>query len=199
MSTEPQDKMRVRDAASMRALAHPARIKSMSHLSSVGPATATELGEVAGLTPSAMSYHLRALERAGLISTAPSRGDGRERVWQSNFADGWTVESFGDGTADTRAASLELMETVLAMQDIEVRQWLGRADEPGWLDTGFFINTVIVVTQEELLEIGKKISGVLAPYGSRERKDPPTEAVKMRASFRGFPSDDILPKGDVKE
>jgi DNA-binding transcriptional ArsR family regulator len=193
MSTEPQDRIHVRDAASMRALAHPARLKAISHLSAIGPATATELGDVAGLTPSAMSYHLRALERAGLISTAPSRGDGRERVWQSNFADGWTIESFEDGSADTRAASVELMETVLAMQDVEVRQWLGRADEPGWLDTGFFVNTVIVATQEELVEIGQRIAEVLAPYHSRRREDPPADAVKMRASFRGFPGEDVLP------
>jgi DNA-binding transcriptional ArsR family regulator len=185
----------------MRALAHPARLTSIQHLLTVGPATATELGEVVGLTPSAMSYHLRALERAGLISTAPSRGDGRERVWQSNFADGWEVESFEDGSADTRAASKELMETILAMEEVEIRQWMARADQPGWLDTGWFNYTTILANQAELNELGQKITALLREYGTRERRESaPDDAVEMRASFRGYPLPPArgLAGGDVK-
>jgi DNA-binding transcriptional ArsR family regulator len=102
---KPGERLVVRDAATMRALAHPARITSLEHLMRGGPATATELAEVAGLTPSAMSYHLRLLERAGLITAAPGRGDGRERVWQSEQTGGWSHDSAGD-TAQTRAVSV---------------------------------------------------------------------------------------------
>lgn len=200
MSSEPVQRLRVSEAAGMRALAHPARIASIQHLLRVGPATATELGEIAGLTPSAMSYHLRALERAGLISNAPSRGDGRERVWQSNYARGWEVLNFEDGTADTRAASKALMESVLAIQEVEIRQWLSRADQPGWLDTGFFVQTRIVATQAELNEIGEKITALLDTYSPHTRGDSaPDDAVEMHAVFRGYPTDFLLPKGDVKD
>jgi len=193
-------RLSVRGAAGMRALAHPARLKSLQRLAAHGPATATELGEVVGLTPSAMSYHLRALERAELISKAPSRGDGRERVWQSNFPEGWGIDSMDDGTDDTRTASVELLEAVLAVEELDVRQWLSHAGEPGWLDTGAFVSTTVVVNQQELEAITRQISAVLEPYGTRQRAmaDRPSDAVSMRASFRGFPSGEALPEGDAK-
>jgi DNA-binding transcriptional ArsR family regulator len=43
--------------------------------------TATQAAELCGLTPSAMSYHLRTLERYGLIRAGEST-DGRERPWR---------------------------------------------------------------------------------------------------------------------
>ena len=70
------------DAAVMRAMAHPARLALLEHLRNGGPATATECAGVVSLSPSATSYHLRALARAGLVEAAPGRGDGRERLWR---------------------------------------------------------------------------------------------------------------------
>jgi DNA-binding transcriptional ArsR family regulator len=180
-------KLQVRGASGMRAMAHPARLAALGHLNLVGPATATELGEVVGLTPSAMSYHLRLLERAGFIATAPSRGDGRERVWKSNHTS-WELESFEDGTDDTRAASLELIEAVLALQEIETRQWLAGAETPGWLDQGFFIDTNLLATKDELFELGRQIADLIKPLSRQSRREsPPPGAEPMRVMFRGFP------------
>jgi DNA-binding transcriptional ArsR family regulator len=177
----------VRDASSLRAVAHPARLRAIEQLATVGPATATELGDVVGLTPSAMSYHLRQLERAGLIETAPGRGDGRERVWQSKYA-GWDARLDDDGTAEGRAASMELLDAVLSLQEVEVRQWMANATSvPGGLDDGLFIDTTIVATTEELFELGRQISDLIKPLSRKERKDSaPEGAVPTRAIFRGF-------------
>src|SRR5260221_7713240 len=76
--------MTVRDPEVMRALAHPARLAIMEYLGGGNVATATECAQVCGLSPSATSYHLRELAKAGLIEEAPSRGDGRERVWRES-------------------------------------------------------------------------------------------------------------------
>ena len=51
----------------MRAMAHPARLSIMDYFLSGETGTATELAEVVGLSPSATSYHLRALGRAGFV------------------------------------------------------------------------------------------------------------------------------------
>ena len=78
---------RITDPQVMRALAHPARIEIMEYLASTGAGvTATECAEIVGLSPSATSYHLRELAKYGLVEQAPSRGDGRERVWRSASA-----------------------------------------------------------------------------------------------------------------
>jgi DNA-binding transcriptional ArsR family regulator len=196
---KPSGRVVVQDTATMRALAHPARMASLEHLMRGGPATATELGRIAGLTPSAMSYHLRLLERAGLISTAPGRGDGRERVWQSNRTGGWEIDTLDDGTEDTRAVSAELLRSVLSVQELQLNRWLSRASEPGWLDTGYFVENAILVNHAELVALGEQIQQLMDQYRPANRTDPPADAVLHRAALRSFPITDPLPEGDVKE
>ena len=57
----------ISDPQAIRALAHEARLEALEELySSQSTRTATELASRCGLTPSAMSYHLRALEKFGI-------------------------------------------------------------------------------------------------------------------------------------
>jgi DNA-binding transcriptional ArsR family regulator len=80
----PANPLRLTDPRMMRALAHPARMAILQHLGLDGPATATECATVAGLSPSACSYHLRTLARYGFVEEDPEhRGDGRERPWRA--------------------------------------------------------------------------------------------------------------------
>src|SRR5690349_19069342 len=90
--TDQRPRAEIRDPGVMRALAHPARLTLMERLTSGAPATATECAELIGLSPSATSYHLRALAKVGLIEQAPGRGDGRERVWRSQIR-GYNIEA----------------------------------------------------------------------------------------------------------
>src|ERR1700733_15532457 len=78
----PGNPIKLTDPKMMRALAHPARIAIVTHLALHGPATATECADVAGLSPSACSYHLRALARYGIVEEdLDSAADGRQRPW----------------------------------------------------------------------------------------------------------------------
>src|SRR5580693_2363001 len=82
----PENPLQLTDARLMRGLAHPARLAILEHLVLDGPATATECADVAGLSPSACSYHLRALARYGLADEDPqSAADGRHRPWRAKF------------------------------------------------------------------------------------------------------------------
>ena len=126
MSSDPTDsrqRLEINDARPIRALAHPARIAALTHLFQLGPATATELGEVVGLSPSAMSYHLRLLEGAGLVEPAPTRGDGRERVWQSPHS-GLNLNTDTDSDPDVRKASVEFLEAYILSQEMSARRYL---------------------------------------------------------------------------
>ncbi|HZD99657.1 MAG TPA: winged helix-turn-helix domain-containing protein [Micromonosporaceae bacterium] len=180
-------RLEINEPASLRAISHPARLAAMQRLMMIGPATATELGETAGLSASAMSYHLRSLEKAGLIETAPSRGDGRERVWRS-VHEGYTVDTLEGGSAEMRDASRELIESVLLVQDMRVRRWLGLSEtEPDWIDTGYFYETLLNVTQDELATLNRKIQELLTPYRLGRRKNPPPGARQTSFVARGFP------------
>ena len=71
------------DPGALKALAHPARLAVVDELYQGNERTASELAELTGLSPSAMSYHLRALERWGIVEHAAEREDGRERPWRA--------------------------------------------------------------------------------------------------------------------
>src|SRR5260221_5526260 len=80
----PENPLEITDPRALRALAHPARIAIMQHLALEGPATATECADIAGMSPSACSYHLRALAKYGFVEEVPSVGlDRRHRTWRA--------------------------------------------------------------------------------------------------------------------
>src|SRR6476620_157158 len=71
------------DPGALRALAHPARLAVVDELYQGVERTSSELAALTGLSPSAMSYHLRALERWGMGERGAPREDGRERPWRA--------------------------------------------------------------------------------------------------------------------
>ncbi|GAA3757718.1 helix-turn-helix domain-containing protein [Microbacterium kribbense] len=81
MAGDKGEPVEIDDLAQMRALVHPARWTVLMALYDGEPLTATQAGALTGLTPSAMSYHLKQLAKMGLIERAPKSDDGRERPW----------------------------------------------------------------------------------------------------------------------
>lgn len=69
------------DPRAIRVLAHEVRQQLLDELSGGDVLTATEAAKRCGITPSAMSYHLRAMERWGIVERAES-DDGREHPWR---------------------------------------------------------------------------------------------------------------------
>src|ERR1700755_404110 len=69
----------------LAALAVPARLALLNHLLSAGPRTASQCAPVVGETASNCSWHLRALEKVGLVERAPRApgADARTRPWQA--------------------------------------------------------------------------------------------------------------------
>jgi DNA-binding transcriptional ArsR family regulator len=72
----------------LRALVSPLRQEIVDLLARTGPASAAELGQLIRRAPDGLYYHLRALERAGLVSLAGTRrrGGREEAVYRSTHA-----------------------------------------------------------------------------------------------------------------
>src|SRR5690625_7771683 len=70
------------DAETLKAYAHPLRIKMYDYLLTHGSATATQLAQELGENTGQTSYHLRILARHGLIEDDQEvTARGRERRW----------------------------------------------------------------------------------------------------------------------
>src|SRR4029450_8632241 len=114
--------MRVKqlDPRSVRALAHPLRVRLLGSLGFDGPGTASILGERLGESSGATSYHLRVLADHGFIEEDTSRGRGRERWWRSaHDATSWRPEQFR-GDPDAEAAE-QWLSGLRARQGMERR------------------------------------------------------------------------------
>jgi DNA-binding transcriptional ArsR family regulator len=179
----------IRDAAVMRAMAHPARLALLEHLRNSGPATATECAGVVDLSPSATSYHLRALARAGLVEAAPGRGDGRERLWRIT-AERYQVSGVADLGPEVREALRALLESMLAWDDARVRRYLSRLDTESaeWQEAAFFMDSTLQVTADELTELGQAIQDLIAPYRKERRTDPPPGIRPVSLAVRALPN-----------
>src|SRR5579863_6844460 len=127
----PGNPVRMTDPKMMRALAHPARIAIWTHIGLRGAATATECAAVAGLSPSACSYHLRTLARYGFVEEdRAAAADGRERPWRAKLL-AFTMDERPDRPAAERVASQLLAENLRAgAEEIRVGYLDRRSEYP---------------------------------------------------------------------
>jgi DNA-binding MarR family transcriptional regulator len=136
--------------------------------------TATEAGELVGLSPSAASHHLRALERWGLVRRAKHTGDGRERPWRST---GDRVNLNPGGQALTLRVLTPMVAHLLARLNEEVVAYLeAMADEP-WQDLYAGLSRAeLWLTEEETRRLGEAIEAAVAPYAGRHTAKHPEGA-----------------------
>jgi DNA-binding transcriptional ArsR family regulator len=167
----PGNPLKLTDPRMMRALAHPARIAIWEYLGLHGPATATECAEVAGLSPSACSYHMRALARYGFVEEdLDSAADGRQRPWRARII-AFSLTDGPDQSAAVRLASRMLVETLRASADETRARYQDRKSEypAAWQAAAGEMLDVMHVTPDELNKVREQLLEIIAPY---RRLDP---------------------------
>jgi DNA-binding transcriptional ArsR family regulator len=173
------------DPKAIRALAHPARLAVIEELYTGRELTATECAEIAGLSPSAMSYHLRNLERAGIVERADATGDGRERPWRA-AGSYLRVES-----SSYAAEAAALSTTVLSRLNEQFAEWLARRSEevPAWRDASTVSSGQVWLTVDELDSIGETVAELVNSFRDRAEGERPEGARRVRFTLITFPSD----------
>lgn len=176
----------LKDPRAIRALTHPARIVVIDELYGGRVATSTELAELTGLTPSAMSYHLRAMEKHGLVERDDSSTDGRERPWRA-AGNGLSVTSLTT-TAQRTAATL-LTGAVLETQRRELEAYTAAEPTmpPEWRGRTNFDSGTVYLTPEETKDLLQALQAAAEPYrnrGPRRRKG----TRRVRVTFSVIPS-----------
>ena len=192
MSTEPGtlgNPVELTDPRMMRALAHQARIAIWTHLGMHGPATATECAQIAGLSPSACSYHLRTLARYGFVEEDPqSAADGRERPWRARLL-AFNMSSGPDAPPATQVASQLLVENMrAAAEEIRVRYLARRSEYPAdWQTAAGEVFSVAHVTPGELDQMRSEVLEVMARYIRLDPASRSSGALPVRIMLDLFP------------
>jgi predicted ArsR family transcriptional regulator len=167
------------------------RVRLLNHLLEVGPSTATQVAAVAGVSPSACSYHLRHLERFGLVEriAAPDGADGRERWWRAGVTGLSIVPTPSRHDVATRTALVGLLAEQLSMHADLATDFLAGAlaldDE--WQDAAEFASYGLLVDAAELRELVQRVDAVLRPYIAATRADPPHGARAAHVTLQAFP------------
>jgi DNA-binding transcriptional ArsR family regulator len=120
------------DPTTLRALAHPVRLKLLEVLTGQGPLTATEAAERVGDSPSNCSWHLRQLARHGFVTEAEEGGTGRRRPWRIvPVPYAWSSD---EGSPEFLAVSRELGDLMPHRTLERLRAYRGRAhaEPPEW-------------------------------------------------------------------
>ena len=156
----------LRDPAALRALAHPVRIQVLSLLRLEGPLTASEAGRRLGESSGSASYHLRQLERFGLVEEAPG-GRGRERPWRAT-----SLYTSVPNVADTPelAEASELFERFVLGRYVEhLERWVARrrSESPDWQEAAAFGDSMLYLTVDELGSLRDALAKLAEPYMER--------------------------------
>lgn len=150
----------LRDPAALKALAHPVRQDLISMLSDDRVITATEASGQVGMSPSAVSHHLRLLEKYGIVERVEPSGDSRERPWRLRPGGISLVPSAGDtaGQAATMVLLRRENERQLALME-QLLATLSPADgeELDDEEVARFAFTRARLTYEEAVELVRRI------------------------------------------
>lgn len=176
----------LQDARAIRALSHPARIAVIDELYGGRIATATELAEVTGLSPNATGWHLRALEKLGVVERDDSASDRREHPWRA-AGTGISVSAKLPTRAQKAAASLLSGAVIDALRrDMDAyttdenrlpEQWQHKAN----LDAG-----VVYLTPEETAQVIDAVVAAVEPF--RRRTRPRRDARRVRIATAVIPN-----------
>ena len=189
------ERMKVTDVTVLAALAHPIRTSILHLLLTVGEQTATQCSEVVDATPSACSYHLRHLERFGLVERVDQDGradtDGRTRVWRAAAA-GF---DFGEpaGSPEFVAASSALISVALDENLRLARHYLSHLDRltDEWHRAASFSTFALLVNADELRSVVEAIDAIVRPLRAAVRVDAPDDARSVRVSIDAFARTDL--------
>jgi DNA-binding transcriptional ArsR family regulator len=166
MARKERDR-RISDLGTLKALAHPLRMKLMRGLTIARVATASQLAEQVDEAVSLVSYHLRKLAEHGLIEEAePQSADGRERWWQP-ASDGVSIHDEDFRDAPEKAAAHTAASRLFFEQRADMyRRFLDERAHwgPEWNTAAESSESAVRLTAAELAELTGELRALAQKY-----------------------------------
>ncbi|MET8581613.1 helix-turn-helix domain-containing protein [Streptomyces collinus] len=167
-----REQRQITDLGTLKALAHPLRMKLYRLLFAAEAATASQLAEQVDEAVSLVSYHLRKLAEHGLVEEAePRSADARERWWQP-ATQGVSIRDRDFRDAPERAAAHVAASRLFQEQRSEMyRTYLDQraAWGPEWNEASSDSESLLRLTPAELAEMKRELLDVIKRYDERAR------------------------------
>lgn len=154
------------DAAHLRVLAHPTRVRLLGLLREHGPQTASMLATHVDEAPGTLSYHLTKLAEAGYIHEEERQGDRRQRWWAATHsATVWDDAEFARDP-DALAASRDFSRAVMAEYARRFDTYLASTPDLGeeWVAAGMSTDRLLHLTADQLRGLREDLLAVTAKW-----------------------------------
>jgi len=183
----------VADVATLKAVAHPLRVRLLGALRLEGPATASELGRRFGESSGSTSYHLRQLARFGYVEEDPDQPNARDKRWRAKHR----YTSWSDSAL---AGDPEGVEAARWMRDRQ-RSFVTRVTEayheqadsygPEWQRVAGQSDMAVRLTPASVAALTEQITALAEEYAARDAEAPEAEQVAVFFAahpFREYPA-----------
>ncbi|WP_220182814.1 winged helix-turn-helix domain-containing protein [Sphaerisporangium album] len=189
--SEPTGVYRVGDPRTLKAVAHPLRVRLLGALRLEGPATATELAVRFGESSGSTSYHLRQLAKYGFVEQDPEQRDARERRWRSvHRYTAWSELELGDtpegreATGFMRDRQFEVLARDRGRFERDRESW-----GPAWMEAAGMSDDIARLTPASLTRLYERVTALVREMEAEDEGDPDAERVSIHlAAFptRGY-------------
>lgn len=172
-------------SASLKALAHPLRVRLLGLLRADGPSTATALGKRVGESSGTTSYHLRQLASADFVVEDTGRGNGRERWWRAAQETTRLESARMDDDPATQAALDAYLGAVARLYASRLDTWIatGRTWSKPWQEAGGMSDDLLSLTAPELVRLHEQLDAVVESY----RREPKRGDQRVAVHWTAFP------------
>ena len=186
----------------LKAMANPLRRQIFDALAAMRTGRASDIGELLGLAPNKVSFHLRELAKAEMIEEAPELArDKRDRVWKPSanaYTTGQPEERRGDGSSSAVNAYLgqvihdEQRRLEATLQ--HAKRWYEAGEEP--IDLAQLSTSNLMMTEDERQELQRRFDAVIPGFRADQKagKIPSSQPLSERKlwHYSGLLSADSL-------
>ncbi|RZS43763.1 ArsR family transcriptional regulator [Herbihabitans rhizosphaerae] len=171
------------NAKTLRAMAHPLRVRLVGILRMDGPATATGLAKRVGESSGTTSWHLRQLAEVGMVEEDADRGNKRERWWRAAHAGHRTGhELYSD--PELAGPASDYLHSILTTHYRAAADFVSERQEwPAWQGAWDFSDYLLHLTPEKARELNEKVDALVESY----RRDPGEGDELVAVQWHAFP------------
>jgi DNA-binding transcriptional ArsR family regulator len=174
----------VEDPATLKALAHPLRLRMLGRLRADGPATASQLARMFGESSGATSYHLRQLERYGFAESVPEQPSKRERVWRaSHDSTSFHLHTGDDPVAQAAVDTILQVQLEHLLDGVRRRQRGLASAPPQWRAAHMSSDWGIRITARRLTELKARIAELVDAHETPDNPDARMVVVQAHSYF----------------
>ena len=183
----------ISNAAALRAMANPTRLRILGLLRVQGPQTVGEISTKTGDAPGSISYHLCQLEAVGLVDRQGALdGDRRKSWWKANDSATRPVSPTAPVAPEVSDAADLFRRMTAVTYERTYERYLDALHtmDSKWTEASMCEDQILSLTPQELRQMNDELDSVIHRWSRRKpvNTETPANTVKSARSGKSAPA-----------